>query len=65
MIGKSENPRCYKNVKSKPLEYRGNKKAWMTTQYFSDWLHKLDNTYRKKKRIILLFIDSCTAHNTV
>ena len=30
MIGKSENPRCFKKVKTKPIEYKANKKTWMT-----------------------------------
>ena len=65
MIGKSANPRCFKNVKSKPVEYRANKKAWMTADIFEDWLLKLDKTYHKQNRKILLFIDNCTAHNSI
>ncbi|KAJ4430271.1 hypothetical protein ANN_22483 [Periplaneta americana] len=30
VIGKSANPRCFKNVRTKPVEYEANKKAWMT-----------------------------------
>ncbi|XP_052696045.1 tigger transposable element-derived protein 6-like [Crassostrea angulata] len=30
IIGKSANPRCFKNVLSFPVEYLANKKAWMT-----------------------------------
>lgn len=65
MIGKSANPRCFKNVKSKPLEYMSNKKAWMTAEIFEDWLRKLDKTFRKQNRNILLFIDNCTAHKSI
>ncbi|KAJ8894394.1 hypothetical protein PR048_007045 [Dryococelus australis] len=31
--GKSANPRCFKNVKSKPVEYGANKKAWMIRKH--------------------------------
>jgi hypothetical protein len=31
VIGKSKNPRCFKNVKSLPVHYSTNKKAWMTS----------------------------------
>ena len=65
MIGKSVNPRCFKNFKSKPVDYRANKKAWMTTDIFQDWLLQLDRTYRKKNRKTFLFIDNCTAHNSI
>ena len=33
LIGKSANPRCFKNVKNNPIEYLANKKAWMTSVY--------------------------------
>lgn len=65
MIGKSANPRCFKNVKTLPVQYKNNKKAWMTSEIFSEWLSKLDKKFRKEKRKVLLFIDNCTAHNNV
>lgn len=65
VIGKSEKPRCFKNVKSLPTEYKNNKKAWMTSYIFSEWLTKLDKKFRKEKRKVLLFIDNCTAHNDI
>ena len=34
VLGKSEKPRCFKNVKSLPAEYKANKKAWMTSEIF-------------------------------
>ncbi|XP_033222730.1 tigger transposable element-derived protein 4-like [Belonocnema kinseyi] len=37
-IGKSANPRCFKNVKTKPCEYESNNKAWMTRDIFEKWL---------------------------
>lgn len=65
MIDKSANPRCFKNIKSKPIQYKANKKAWMSLQLFEDWLISLDKTFRKQKRTIILFIDNCTAHNKI
>lgn len=38
VIGKSRNPRCFKNVKKLPTEYSSNKKAWMTSELFTNWL---------------------------
>lgn len=65
VIGKSKNPRCFKNVKKLPVQYEANKKAWMTSEIFENWLLALDKKYCKKKRTILLFIDNCTAHNSI
>lgn len=59
IIGKSANPRCFKNVSSFPLEYLANKKAWMTGEIFTTWVKQLD---KKMKRKIVLVIDNCPAH---
>jgi len=65
MIGKSSNPRCFKNVKSKPVEYQAIKKAWMTGEIFKNWLLKIDKIFCKQNRKVMLFIDNCTAHNYI
>ena len=62
IIGKPSNPRCFKHVKSLPTEYDANKKAWMTSDIFKEWVKKLDKKMRKKKRKIALIIDNCPAH---
>ena len=33
VIGKSEKPRCFKNVKTLPVVYKNNTKAWMTSVF--------------------------------
>ncbi|GFT18925.1 tigger transposable element-derived protein 6 [Trichonephila clavipes] len=38
VIGKSAKPRCFKGINSFPTNYRSNKKAWMTTELFNEWL---------------------------
>lgn len=38
VIGKSQNPRCFKGVKTLPVDYKANKNAWMTAAIFKDWL---------------------------
>lgn len=63
VIGKSAKPRCFKNIKSLPTEYKSNKKAWMTSSIFQEWLIGIDKRMSSHKRKILLFIDNCTAHN--
>jgi hypothetical protein len=34
----------------------------MTTAVFDDWLNQLNETMKKKKRRIILFVDNATSH---
>lgn len=61
-IGKCENPRCFKNVKTLPTEYKFNKKSWMTGSIFEQWLRTLDRKLLLQGRSIALIIDNCSAH---
>ncbi|GBL78055.1 Tigger transposable element-derived protein 4 [Araneus ventricosus] len=62
VIGKSQKPRCFKNVKKDPVDYKSNIKAWMTSNLFQKYLRQWDKELAKKKRKIVLLIDNCTAH---
>ena len=65
MIGKSKKPRCFKNIKdvSKlPVTWKHNKKAWMNTIMFDEWLKDLNRSMAKKKRNILLFVDNAPSN---
>ena len=55
VIGKFQNPRCFKGVKSLPVDYRWNRKAWMTSEIFIEWLRKFDSKMVLQKRKVLLF----------
>ncbi|GFX23431.1 tigger transposable element-derived protein 6 [Trichonephila clavipes] len=63
VIGKSAKPRCFKGINSFPTKYRSNKKAWMTSEFFNEWLVQLNSDMKREKRHILLFLDNCTVHN--
>ncbi|UYV85040.1 hypothetical protein LAZ67_X004383 [Cordylochernes scorpioides] len=65
MIGKAANPRCFKNVKTKPVDYANSARAWMTSYLFEKWLLNSDKKFTKEKRKVILFIDNCTAHNSI
>ena len=65
VIGKNVKPRCFGNVKSLPVDYRANKKAWMTSVIFEEWLRKLDRKFLLQGRSILMVIDNCPAHPEV
>ncbi|GFU30145.1 tigger transposable element-derived protein 6 [Trichonephila clavipes] len=59
---KSAKPRCFKGINWFPTKYRSNKKAWMTTELFNEWLVSLKSDMKREKRRILLFVDNCTVH---
>ncbi|GFV77444.1 tigger transposable element-derived protein 6 [Trichonephila clavipes] len=54
---------CFKGINSFPTKYRSNKKVWMTTELFNEWLVSLNSDMKREKRHILLFLDNCTVHN--
>ncbi|XP_039968596.1 tigger transposable element-derived protein 6-like [Bactrocera tryoni] len=58
VIGKYNNPRCFKNVKTLPVDYCANNKSWMTSQTFTDYLKKWDCELIKAKTKILLLVDN-------
>ena len=64
MIGKSLNPRCFKNINKSalPVTYRANSKAWMRSDIFIEWLKYLDNYFRIKNKKILFLIDNTRSH---
>ncbi|KAK3087436.1 hypothetical protein FSP39_005888 [Pinctada imbricata] len=64
MIGKSRRPRCFgkMDVKSLPVTYKHNKKAWMTSEIFTDWLKSFNAKMKREKRNVLLFLDNAPCH---
>ena len=34
LIGKSQNPRCFKGINNLPVVYRGQENAWMNSKMF-------------------------------
>ncbi|CAE1275072.1 unnamed protein product [Acanthosepion pharaonis] len=63
VVGKSAKPRCFKNVKTLPFSYFANRKAWMTSQLFTDVMKTLDRKMIAQNRKIILFLDNATCHN--
>ena len=64
IIGHSLNPRCFKNIPPfhLPVTYRANKKAWMTSALYHEWLNAFDAKMRNHNRHILLFLDNAPCH---
>ncbi|XP_054709194.1 tigger transposable element-derived protein 6-like [Uloborus diversus] len=65
VIGKSKNSRVFKNVTSLEVDYRSNKKSWMTSDIFEECISKLDRKMRDQNRKIALLVDNCPAHPNV
>ena len=65
VIGKVKNPRCFKNVKHLPCEYKSQKKSWMNSEIFEERVRKLDRKFCADDRKIALIIDNCPAHPSI
>ena len=65
VIGKLKAPRCFKNVTSLPCRYRSQKKSWMDSTLFEEWVRELDVKFQKENRKHALIIDNCPAHPTI
>ena len=70
-IGKSKNPRCFKNINKSalPVHYYNQKSAWMDSRFFLDWFHNefvpAVTTYQKGKGSavkVLLLLDNTPSH---
>ena len=64
VIAKAARPRCFPkkfNVQSL-VHYYHNKKSWMTSSIFTDWLKKLDKKMEEQGRQIVLLHDNAPCH---
>lgn len=64
VIGKSNNPRCFKNIQRNNLRmhYRFNKAKWMTGLIFEEYLRWLNKKMRGEGRKVLLLTDNFSGH---
>ena len=74
VIGKANRPRCFKSVRMDllPVEYCGQRNAWMSRDIFHKWFHdsfipivrkELESLGHEKKAVLVL--DNCPAHPNV
>ena len=67
VVGKSKNPRCFKNVKNRRLlgvEYRYNNSKWMTGKIMVEYLNWLNSMMKSENRKVLLLMDNFSAHES-
>ncbi|UYV79359.1 hypothetical protein LAZ67_17002284 [Cordylochernes scorpioides] len=63
IIGKSANPRCFRNFSPHfYCTYTSNSKAWMTSSIFQEWLLQFNKQLVSEGRRILLLLDNATSH---
>lgn len=71
VIGKSQNPRCFRHSdrNTLPVQYSAQKKAWMDRKIFSQWFHEtfvpaVRKELKKKKLPLkaILIIDNAPSH---
>jgi hypothetical protein len=63
MVGKLLKSHCIKNIKTVPVKYCANKKAWKTVTIFTEFLRALDASMGLQGRNSLLFMDNCAIHS--
>ena len=54
--------KCFKNFKKLPCCYRGQRKSWMDSTLFENWVRDLGNQLEKENWKVALIIDNCTTH---
>lgn len=64
VIGKAARPRCFKKLElaSLPVTWRHNKKAWMTSDLFTEWATKFNKRMVMEQRHVLLLLDNAPCH---
>ena len=63
VIGKIAKPRCFSNFSpGNYVRYANNRKAWMTSYLFGEWLHAFDDRMANKGRKELLLLDNVSSH---
>ncbi|GFT47275.1 tigger transposable element-derived protein 4 [Nephila pilipes] len=64
IVTKSKEPKSFKeaDLSSLGIRHRHNKKAWMTSEIFEEWLQDLNERMKTRKKKILLLIDYAPCH---
>ncbi|NXM72833.1 TIGD4 protein, partial [Serilophus lunatus] len=65
VIGEDKSPRSFEDVKSLPVDYEANDRAWITPEVFERWMHKLDGRFQAQQRRVVILVDSLPAHTEV
>ena len=64
-LSANRSPRCFKNLKQLPCRYRGQKKSWMDSDLFEEWVRQLNRKFEQQNRKVVLIIDNCPVHPAI
>ena len=64
VIGRAAKPRCFKHLclDKLPVTWKFNKKAWMTTELFNEWIGNFNKKMSAQNRKVLLMLDNAPSH---
>ena len=62
VIGKAKNPSSFKNIKKLPCRYRSQRKSWMDSILFEEWVRGVNEKFQAEERKVALIIDNSPAH---
>ena len=62
IIGKAKNPSSFKNIKKLPCRYRSQRKSWMDSILFEEWVRDVNEKFQAEERKVALIIDNSPAH---
>ena len=62
VIGKAKYLRCLKNVKSLPCMYKTQRKTWMDSEIFIDWIKQMDWKFITQDLKVAFIVNNSPAH---
>jgi len=62
VIGKPANPSSSEDVKNIPCRYRSQRKSWMDSSLFEEWVRELDTKFGESGRKVALIVSDSSAH---
>ena len=65
VIGKSKKRQCLKYIKHLPCLYCSQKKSWMDSILFKEWVREVDRRFIKEGQKIVLLVDNCPVHLSI
>lgn len=69
VIGHAAQPRAFRKHRVKlsalPVHWTSNRKAWMTSAIFNDWLSSVNKKMKLENRHVLIIVDNAPSHTKV
>eukprot|EP00106_Octopus_bimaculoides_P022152 XP_014789594.1 PREDICTED: tigger transposable element-derived protein 4-like [Octopus bimaculoides] len=62
LIGKAGSSRCFKNVKTLPIQYDFSTSIWMTEKIYRKWFKSWDRRLQESGRQVVILLDNCSLH---